>query len=145
ATLPERVARDVVAVGLEHRADGAPRRPEPRRARLGLAILSPGDFDLEDPHRDRGQEGAPAQDALEQRGGAPRDRGEAAPREEGIVSSVFPENGAGRAEILAALADARAGDLASDGRAFAFIYDAGEEARALAREAFAACMSINGL
>jgi glutamate/tyrosine decarboxylase-like PLP-dependent enzyme len=61
------------------------------------------------------------------------------------VSSVFPEHGAARAEILAALGDARAGDLASDGRAFAFVYDAGEEARALAREAFAACMSINGL
>jgi glutamate/tyrosine decarboxylase-like PLP-dependent enzyme len=61
------------------------------------------------------------------------------------VSSVFPEQGLGRAEILAALADARAGDLRADGRAFAFIYDAGEEARALAREAFAACMSINGL
>ncbi len=61
------------------------------------------------------------------------------------MSSVFPEQGLGRAEILAALADARAGDLRADGRAFAFIYDAGEEARALAREAFAACMSINGL
>ena len=61
------------------------------------------------------------------------------------MSSVFPENGAGRAEILAALGDARTSDLASDGRAFAFVYDAGEEARALAREAFAACMSINGL
>jgi glutamate/tyrosine decarboxylase-like PLP-dependent enzyme len=61
------------------------------------------------------------------------------------VSTRFPENGAGRTEILAALADARASDLASDGRAFAFVYDAGEEARALAREAFAACMSINGL
>ncbi len=61
------------------------------------------------------------------------------------MSSVFPENGAGRAEILAALADARGSDLVSDGRAFAFVYDAGEEARALAREAFAACMSINGL
>lgn len=61
------------------------------------------------------------------------------------MSAVFPEHGAGRAEILASLADARAGDLTSDGRAFAFVYDAGEEARALARDAFAACMSINGL
>lgn len=59
--------------------------------------------------------------------------------------TYFPENGLGRAEILAALADARTGDLRADGRAFAFVYDAGEEARALAREAFAACMSINGL
>lgn len=61
------------------------------------------------------------------------------------MSNAFPEQGGGRADILAALADARAGDLASDGRAFAFVYDAGEEARALAREAFASCMSINGL
>lgn len=61
------------------------------------------------------------------------------------MSAAFPEHGAGRSEILASLADARAGDLASDGRAFAFVYDAGEEARALSREAFAACMGINGL
>jgi glutamate/tyrosine decarboxylase-like PLP-dependent enzyme len=35
--------------------------------------------------------------------------------------------------------------LKIDGSAFAFVYDAGDEARAVAREAFAACMGINGL
>jgi sphinganine-1-phosphate aldolase len=58
---------------------------------------------------------------------------------------TLPETGRPREAILAALDDARARDLATDGRAFAFIYDAGAEARALAREAFAGCMSINGL
>ncbi len=57
----------------------------------------------------------------------------------------FPDDGLGREEILAALGGFRAHDPAIDGRAFAFIYDAGEDARALAREAFAACMGINGL
>jgi glutamate/tyrosine decarboxylase-like PLP-dependent enzyme len=57
----------------------------------------------------------------------------------------FPERGLGRREVMAVLDDARSHDLKSDGRAFAFVYDAGEEARALAREAFAACMGINGL
>lgn len=61
------------------------------------------------------------------------------------MSAAFPENGQGRQEILSALDDARARDLKTDGHAFAFVYDAGEEARALAREAFAACMGINGL
>jgi sphinganine-1-phosphate aldolase len=58
---------------------------------------------------------------------------------------VLPEDGLGRTQILAALGDLRANDPKIDGHAFAFIYDAGEEARALAREAFAACMGINGL
>jgi sphinganine-1-phosphate aldolase len=57
----------------------------------------------------------------------------------------FPEDGLGRPQILAALGNMRAHDPAIDGKAFAFIYDAGEEARTVAREAFAACMSINGL
>lgn len=61
------------------------------------------------------------------------------------MTSAFPESSQPIGAILAALADARARDLASNGRAFAFIYDAGDEARAVAREAFAACMSINGL
>ena len=59
--------------------------------------------------------------------------------------SAFPETGRSREEILAALADARARDLTTDGRAFAFIYDAGEAVRGLAKEAYAACMPINGL
>ena len=59
--------------------------------------------------------------------------------------TAFPDRGRPAADVLAALGDATARDLASDGRAFAFVYDAGEELRALARQAFAACMSINGL
>lgn len=61
------------------------------------------------------------------------------------MTSAFPQHGRKREEILAALTDHRARDLASDGRAFAFVYDPGEEARELAREAFSACMTINGL
>ncbi len=59
--------------------------------------------------------------------------------------TAFPERGASRADVLAALTDHRAKDLKSDGQAFAFVYDAGEELRELAREAFASCMGINGL
>jgi glutamate/tyrosine decarboxylase-like PLP-dependent enzyme len=58
---------------------------------------------------------------------------------------LFPEHGLERPRILADLEQMRADDPKVDGRAFAFIYDAGEDARALAREAFAACMGINGL
>jgi len=61
------------------------------------------------------------------------------------MSASFPEKGQNRRTILAAISDARTGDLKTDGRAFAFVYDAGEETRELAREAFAACMGINGL
>jgi len=61
------------------------------------------------------------------------------------MSIAFPETGRSRDEVLAALTDTRARDLKSDGSAFAFVYDAGEGARSVAREAFAACMSINGL
>jgi len=61
------------------------------------------------------------------------------------MHKAFPEDGLGRPQILAALGDMRAHDPAIDGKAFAFIYDAGEDARGLAREAFAACMGINGL
>ncbi len=58
---------------------------------------------------------------------------------------MFPEYGRSAQEILADMNDQRSQDLDSDGRAFAFIYDAGESARNLARQVFAACMSINGL
>ena len=61
------------------------------------------------------------------------------------MTNMFPEKGAAREEILERLGAQKQGDLASDGRAFAFVYDAGDELRALAREAFAACMTINGL
>jgi glutamate/tyrosine decarboxylase-like PLP-dependent enzyme len=61
------------------------------------------------------------------------------------MKTAFPETGKRRDEVLAALHDQRTADLKSDGRAFAFVYDAGDEVRDLAREAFAACMTINGL
>ena len=57
----------------------------------------------------------------------------------------LPPTGRSKAEVLAALADQRSRDLKSDGRAFAFVYDAGNDLRELAREAFASCMTINGL
>ncbi|MGE0788396.1 MAG: aspartate aminotransferase family protein [Sandaracinaceae bacterium] len=62
-----------------------------------------------------------------------------------MTAPLFPETGRSREEVLAALTDHRARDLSSDGHAFAFIYDHGESSRTLAREAFAACMPINGL
>lgn len=62
-----------------------------------------------------------------------------------MTGRAFPDQGKSRAEVLAALGDQRARDLKADGRAFAFVYDAGEETRELAREAFASCMGINGL
>lgn len=61
------------------------------------------------------------------------------------MSLHFPENGQSRDEILSAIRDARAKDLKSDGHAFAFVYDPGADTRAIAREAFAACMEGNGL
>lgn len=61
------------------------------------------------------------------------------------MTAAFPERGRPREEVLAALTDHRARDLKSDGRAFAFVYDAGEATREVAREAYAACMTINGL
>ncbi len=61
------------------------------------------------------------------------------------MTAYFPENGQSRDEILSAIADARTRDLKSDGHAFAFVYDAGAETKAIAREAFAACMEGNGL
>ena len=62
-----------------------------------------------------------------------------------MTGRAFPEQGKSRDEVLAALTDHRARDLKSDGHAFAFVYDAGAETRELAREAYAACMGINGL
>lgn len=61
------------------------------------------------------------------------------------MTARFPTTGRSREEVLAALAEARAHDLAATGHAFAFVYDAGEDVRALARQAYAACMPINGL
>lgn len=61
------------------------------------------------------------------------------------MSISFPKQGRSHDEVLAALHDCRARDLKSDGRAFAFVYDAGEDVRQLAKTAFAACMTINGL
>ena len=61
------------------------------------------------------------------------------------MSHELPEQGRSREAVLAELTDHRAHDLPADGSAFAFVYDAGHEVRELAREAFAACMSINGL
>lgn len=60
-------------------------------------------------------------------------------------SPAFPIEGKSREDVLAALKDHKARDLSTDGRAFAFVYDAGDEAREIAREAFASCMTINGL
>jgi sphinganine-1-phosphate aldolase len=59
--------------------------------------------------------------------------------------NAFPQHGLSKDIILSGLTDARSRDLSADGRAFAFIYDAGKETRDLGRDAFAACMSINGL
>jgi len=61
------------------------------------------------------------------------------------MNSALPEKGMSRDDVLAALTEQRAQDLKSNGSAFAFVYDAGESLRAVAREAFAACMPINGL
>ena len=57
----------------------------------------------------------------------------------------FPESGRSRENVLAALGDQRSHDLKSNGRAFAFVYDAGKPLLELAREAYAMCMPINGL
>jgi sphinganine-1-phosphate aldolase len=61
------------------------------------------------------------------------------------MTARFPDKGRPASDVLAALADHRARDLQADGRAFAFVYDAGNEVRELARSAYAACMNINGL
>src|ERR1700735_4310261 len=61
------------------------------------------------------------------------------------MNDGLPEAGAPRADILSALASFREHDPKVDGRAFAFIYDAGEDARSLARLPVASCVGINGL
>ncbi|MEC8025767.1 MAG: aspartate aminotransferase family protein [Myxococcota bacterium] len=62
-----------------------------------------------------------------------------------MTHTFFPSQGRSRDDVLAALLDSKSSDLKADGRAFAFVYDAGDELRDLAREAYAACMGINGL
>ena len=52
-----------------------------------------------------------------------------------MTTRAFPDRGKSRDDVLAALTDHKARDLATDGRAFAFVYDSGEETRKLAREA----------
>ncbi len=62
------------------------------------------------------------------------------------MSTFFPEHGStDDSAILAKLAGLKTDDLPSDGHAFAFIYDAGDEVNQLARKAFVAGMSGNGL
>lgn len=61
------------------------------------------------------------------------------------LDDIFPAQGLNKDDVLATLAGYKHHDLASDGRAFAFAYDAGEEIREIAREAYVACMGINGL
>jgi glutamate/tyrosine decarboxylase-like PLP-dependent enzyme len=62
-----------------------------------------------------------------------------------MTTDLFPENGMNDDEILTGLAALSSDDLSSNGKAFAFIYDAGAEVNALARKAFAASMGGNGL
>jgi len=59
--------------------------------------------------------------------------------------SAFPEKGRPRDEVLADLTGQKSRDLQSDGRAFAFVYNAGDEVKALLQEAYVACMGINAL
>lgn len=61
------------------------------------------------------------------------------------LEDIFPEQGQDRAAVIGELTQKKADDLPSDGSAFAFAYDAGEAVRQTAREAFVACMGINGL
>lgn len=63
-----------------------------------------------------------------------------------MSNDFFPETGSTDDQaILRDLAGLHADDLTSDGHAFAFIYDAGSAVNDLARKAFAAGMSGNGL
>jgi glutamate/tyrosine decarboxylase-like PLP-dependent enzyme len=59
--------------------------------------------------------------------------------------TALPDSGASARDVLAALDDLRARDLKSDGHAFAFVYDAGPELKALTEQAFSALMGANGL
>ncbi|MBT8491566.1 MAG: aspartate aminotransferase family protein [Deltaproteobacteria bacterium] len=62
-----------------------------------------------------------------------------------MSKTIFPETPKQADQILAALAGLGEDDLRADGKAFAFIYSAGEAANALARRAFAQTMGGNGL
>ncbi len=62
-----------------------------------------------------------------------------------MSDEVFPEEPIGDDAILAGLAALGRDDLESNGKAFAFVYDAGKDVNDLARRAFASCMGTNGL
>tara|TARA_R110002049_G_scaffold69338_11_gene179595 strand:+ start:2725 stop:4164 length:1440 start_codon:yes stop_codon:yes gene_type:complete len=58
----------------------------------------------------------------------------------------LPQQGAGREDILANLAARKTGDVPwQEGRVFAYIYDAGEEAKQLLKDAFSLYFMENGL
>ncbi len=61
------------------------------------------------------------------------------------MSDVFMEQGLSDEEIFSQLDAMTADDIPNDGSAFAFVYDAGKEAKEVARRAFAKCMTGNGL
>ena len=61
------------------------------------------------------------------------------------MSQAFPDKGRAADEIMAGITDQKSHDLVADGRAFAFVYDAGDDVRQLSRQAFSACMGINAL
>lgn len=59
---------------------------------------------------------------------------------------ILPARGESREAIFAALDELRRGDLAwREGRAFGFVYDAGPEVEAVAKQAYAAFLGENGL
>ncbi len=61
------------------------------------------------------------------------------------TAPAFAEKGQPKDDVFKALMACKDDDLSSDGRAFAFTYDAGEELRDVAQQAFTACMGINAL
>lgn len=62
-----------------------------------------------------------------------------------MTNDVFPEQGLTDDAIFDRLDAMTANDIPHDGSAFAFVYDAGKEAKEIARRAFAKCMTGNGL
>jgi glutamate/tyrosine decarboxylase-like PLP-dependent enzyme len=62
-----------------------------------------------------------------------------------MTKQLFPTEPLPHDDILKSLENLKSDDLATDGRAFAFVYSAGEEVTGLARKAFAATMGGNGL
>ncbi len=62
-----------------------------------------------------------------------------------IEAPALPAQGLPAAEILERLASYRSHDLACDERTWAYVYDAGQEVRELARQASAMFLSENGL